>query len=850
MVMWVTILCLLLQSAPPARGLGYTALAEMGPVDLEMVQLQEGLEAQLQMDSAVQLETHAMEGARLLGTAISTSEEAATAREVENEREAVAVVQGVMEETGGGFLMRGSQIFVSGTLRPRMKISEEPSPTVRKIRAQLGDSIQQKRRTRPAVGDPAIEHHLRALAGAISGMPMHKLTGTSVEVAVSEGDTRELRPKAKFLRHGPLNQHGPKTEAQHLLEESAVMLDVGYDDLFLGESEGKGTEVNTQPKMSPPVKEDVEESEKKILNDIEREEDDLELKKEKLANQTSVRFKDSPGIKRFKNNATNLSADWDRQFYLKKNDTNLALASKKPEVELKLPKMNITADMKDFVELSVAGQRLTGSLNWGMRRGAAKNFEVNPKVTIKRVNRRPVKNIKSLDFVSTSETMSTVFITGNSISRMDMVSSRGKVVKVAGKESEKGNRDGVGFRARFNAPKDVATFEDPQTPDRWMAVVADDKNDNLRLVDKIPKFNIGNEGVVTTVLGERMLKEPKKVVVLAANPKDQKESEIYTFVICGRRTIVRVENILKRTRSALPDSPYADENEKKMTNESNTVVAMNNQPTVHILSETDFDHLEGLAAVEVKEGTGKRWLLFATDRAFNAVYRLEHIMRGEQRAVIAKIGKINHPGELAVAGRGMTWFALISDYREGQSRVSRMDNIMDGEGLATVSTLTLVNRGNVSQNETVRNVIGDEIVKNQDLVSMSVPRSYTGQIYAVTSNQDLVKIDMSIPIQCKDARLLGSDTFQELGELADLGNTSPQSKPMYLYDWVAVSSRNLYDPYWTLVNYWYDGAPGSQHSVCGVATTTDSDPSIANAGDSDAESVPTYFCENQRCWPL
>ena len=85
-----------------------------------------------------------------------------------------------------------------------------------------------------------------------------------------------------------------------------------------------------------------------------------------------------------------------------------------------------------------------------------------------------------------------------------------------------------------------------------MAVVADTENDHLRLVRNLK----GAAGTVSTVLKEKMVVKPRRIAMAMANPTDSNNAgvrKMYAFVACGRRTVVRIENVLGRKRTTPPE---------------------------------------------------------------------------------------------------------------------------------------------------------------------------------------------------------------------------------------------------------------------------------------------------------
>jgi len=341
------------------------------------------------------------------------------------------------------------------------------------------------------------------------------------------------------------------------------------------------------------------------------------------------------------------------------------------------------------------------------------------------------------------------------------------------------------------------------------------------------------------------LVQPRRVAVIKADFHGINKPQIYTFVVCGRRTLIRVENILKRDRGMIPPTPYADEKEKNMTDASNKLILSGKMSTVHMLSEADFDHLDGLAAVTVQEGKGVRWLLYATDRAFKGIYRLEHILHGEQRAVVTKIARLEHAGDLVVLGSASSWFALVADNRDGQSRITRVDQIMDGESLARITPLPLDDAG--VDGGSPRSVIGAGALKGMSFVGLSGGADWGGQLFGSTrgDSSDIVQMDLTVPLQCKDEKLLSSEEFQELGELQDLGDVRTKDGPMYLYDWVAMGSKNETDSAWTMVNYWMQ-----DKSVCAVSTVTNARIINGTVSDEREPLIWAYYCDKKVCWPL
>merc|ERR1712196_708263 len=172
-----------------------------------------------------------------------------------------------------------------------------------------------------------------------------------------------------------------------------------------------------------------------------------------------------------------------------------------------------------------------------------------------------------------------------------------------------------------------------------------------------------------------------------------------------------------------------------------------------------------------------------------------------------KIARLEHAGDLVVLGSASSWFALVADNRDGQSRVTRVDQIMDGESLARITPLPLDDAG--VDGGSPRSVIGAGALKGMSFVGLSGGADWGGQLFGSTR-----------------------------GDSSDI-------LPMYLYDWVAMGSKNETDSAWTMVNYWMQ-----DKSVCAVSTVTNARIINGTVSDEREPLIWAYYCDKKVCWPL
>lgn len=831
---------------------------------LEMMQLEAGTDEIERL--AVQVNSHAdaLEGMRALAAVTSTSAEKDMADVVQAEVESVQEASGVMDQTGHGFLLKEKHIYVSGTLRPHYSNLE---------------GGQERRQTSAVVlkeskdNEPSTGHHLAAFADTFGGRKPNKTA------AHSKSSMREGSESSVTVSDQSSSAVGPQTELQALLQESLVMLEYSEHEKDTKQEAPSPAEAEEKPKNSQitsssqhnsrsvqaenwsednddsdewvlgdgnqddtgtdgakapkEVTQEIEGIEKKENEALEKDEAALDKLQEATNKETAVPFEETKAGKGFHPNAKKLVDQWDTA-YTMKNVTVGPVASGKPAKydQLNVVSMNITKNISDFISDSVAGEKAGVPLTWGVRRGAAKNFNTSPKLRIKKL--ADISGIKRVDAFSVNDKSMGVVLHGNALSKFDV--SSGSVVAMAG-STKSGAADGAGTSSTFNKPQDVSVFEDPKEQGSWFAVVADTENDNLRLVKNIASGDVQ----VTTVLKEKMIVKPRRIAALMAAPTDIRNAgvkKIYVFVACGQRTIVRIENVLGRKRTEEPQSAYQVEAQKLLDKKDKELWNMDNNATLHILSETDFEGITGIAAVSVRDGKATRELVFVSCGSFKAIYRMEHVLHGERRAKVVKMVAIEHPGDLIVLGYGATWFALVTDKRQGHNVLRRVDGILDGEELGRVSS---VPGGDKASSKSVE---GGELLKSQGILGLAGGLEWTGNLLGTAQGPKgsfVFHMDLTVPLQCKERTLLGSAEFQELGEMQDLGDVKVSDKAMYLYDFVAKSLREKKETEWTVVNYFAEG-----NQVCAVATAGNSRHNTT----AEPELLVPYFCKTGTCWPL
>jgi len=798
------------------------------PMRLELVQLGEGSEAIAQMAAEVNAHADAVEGVKILAQVSSGAAEREAAAEADTETEHVEASTGIMDATGHGFLLKDEHVYVSGSLRPRIsKLAgsqqRQQSSEVVLRESQLDETAPHHQLAAFAdwFGSQVTRSHRRKLANEPAASKIIRATD---DVAEPNSHTLHQETNAPSI--------GPVTEVQALLQESLMMLqfsvedhearspsETGNDESMLGEAGDDG-----DTKMNKKVEEQVKAVKKKEDGIVSAEEDKLEKEKAATDKAAGVKFKDTPNAKLYRSTGPKMAKKWD-EAYTKPNVTIPPVASVPPEEKLQLVAVNISANMSEFVSDKVPGEKEGELLSWGVRRGAAKNFPVTPKLKMSKL--APLKDARGMDSFSIDGKHVGLVLHGNALSRVD-----GKPKVIAGSAAA-GDTDGIGKKAKFNNPEDVAVFEDPEKKQSWMAIVADTGNDNLRVIHKLS----GGDSKVTTALKQKMLLKPRRVAVLKSDPLEKNDTvKVIAFVVCGRRTIVRVENILGKNVTNGKKQAYETDKQAHITEKDNQIALMGNQPTVHIMSETDFEHISSIAAVSVQYGTNTRKLLFVADQSFKAVYRMDQIMYGELRANVAKMALVEHPGHLVVLGVSSTWFMLVADSRPETSTVQRVDNILDGENSAQVSSFPLHGGSNP------KSVVGSEILKGHSFASLTGGSEWKGQLFGTLkgSSSSIVRLDLSVPLSCKEKTLLGSTMFQQLGELQDLGDVQTSDGAMYLYDWVAMSARKESSE-WRVVNYFADSK-----QVCAVSVSGNSNRNSTTA----AELLVPYYCESKYCWPL
>lgn len=573
--------------------------------------------------------------------------------------------------------------------------------------------------------------------------------------------------------------------------------------------------MKARQKAKAAVKETKREEKKKLEAFEKKEEAEIKteikvLKKKVLEDEElqAQDFSDTKDSEEFKQNATQLLADWDK--------------ANEPEPPPPEPDFVLTGSKKqgstgNETELGDISTKKVKPVSWRVKIGMMKNFAPNPRAVTRTV--ASVSDMHALDVAriqSAGAVRDVGFVLhGHQLSRVDLKS--GKIKHVAG--STPGFADGIGSAVKFDEPNDVAAFTDPLHPDQWMVLVADKKNDQLRLVrDPLGK------GKTTVVLEKAMVEDPRRVAVVTSrqNTPDMISSsarKVFAFVICGKHTLVRVENILGRRKIKAEALAYESAWETKMRKRDAEIYNENGKATVHMIS-SKFMHLSDIAIAKEEADGGERIVAFLLDSKAGLVFRLDQIIEGERKAHITEVG--NAPAKsgpmLAInSAGGASWFNIIGQPGKNQT-LHRMDEVIEGkEEGQTGALFTLAQKGR--------------------LKGLAAMAKWGGHVYATVDtgkgSSELIDVDLSQDIVCKDKTLMGSSEFNELGELESLGLVQRVTKPLRLRSWVASSKVTGNETNWSVIAY-----HANQGRVCGVSTTVSTDGGVFG-----------YFCQGGTCFP-
>ena len=490
------------------------------------------------------------------------------------------------------------------------------------------------------------------------------------------------------------------------------------------------------------------------------------------------------------------------------------------------------------------------SVAWPVKVGLIKNFPVNQQMVQKTIATVPdmhavaVANIK----VGTKVKNVAFVVHGHRISRVNL--DNGQIDPLAG-STDRGFANGVGTVSRFNDPRDVAIFRDPKNRDEWMLLVADSNNDQLRLVrDPLGKGN------VTTVLENATVEIPHKVAVVESrqNSPDQNATnarKIFAFLICGKRTVVRVENILGRRKVVAESRAYESDWDRKQRLSDKTIYNEDAKATVHLLS-SGFLHLTDIAVLKEEMAGSERIVAFVVDKEAGKLFRLERIIAGEQQARVVEVGSMhNDVGPFETIQAHNTWFGIAGQAGSNQF-IHRIDQISEGMQEGRTSLLqTLREAGQVRSLAVapsgwkgkfymiVDSKLSSKLPSAETLVDDEVDEST-----AIKSK--LIEVDTTLQLICKDKTMLGSSEFNELGELQNLGLVKQDSKALDLKEWVGMTPV-ANQTKWQVVLFRAD-----EGSVCGVGFTIahkGSQSSTPTIGSVESPEVFGYYCDKGACLP-
>lgn len=436
--------------------------------------------------------------------------------------------------------------------------------------------------------------------------------------------------------------------------------------------------------------------------------------------------------------------------------------------------------------------------------------------------------MQALDVFQLKQKQVAMVVHGNQLSRVDIKS--GHVSPVAGSPSV-GKADGTGANAQFNEPKDVAVFSDPKSPDTWMALVADSGNDQLRLV-KDPL----QTGQVSTVLEKAMVEAPRRVAVVESRQttpdmlSTNHKRKIFAFLICGKNTVVRVENILGRRNITSEVKAYESDWERKLRDRDKEIYNENTRATVHLIS-SKFMHLSDIAVAKQHIDGGERIVLFVVDQKAGLLLRLDNVIEGERRARVVEIGDAgSHVGTFLSVQSGKSWFGISGgsipekegeDVKKGgiTQHIYRVDQVIEGSKEGVRSSL-------------------HSLKQDGRMVSIAAMANWGGKVYFIVDSlkgeTSLFELDMSHPLICKDQTMMGSTEFNELGELENLGLVQVETKDVALRSWVGMAPLKSDKVDWRVVAFRAD-----EGRVCGISTMMQ-DPSA---------SVFGYHCSKGICAP-
>lgn len=546
---------------------------------------------------------------------------------------------------------------------------------------------------------------------------------------------------------------------------------------------------------------------KKKLKDFDRKEkaeekkglkvlDEQKFQDEKLQSED---FSDDKDSKQYKTDGTQMVKAWDK--------------ANQPEKEPEADDMAMRGTPASINATEVAPVK---PVSWRVKIGMVKNFGSSPRAVDRKIV--SLKDMHALDVArieSSAGVKDVAFLLhGHQLSRADL--KTGQVKHVAG--SSEGLADGSGDAVKFANPSDVAVFADPKFPDQWMVLVADSQNDQLRLV----RDPLG-AGKTTTVLEQAMVEDPRRVAVVESRQSSPDQiatnaRKVFAFVICGKGTVVRVENILGRRKVTTESRAYESKWEKELRLRDKQVFNENARATVHMIS-TKFMELSDISIAKEYVDGGERIVAFVVDSKAGLLFRLDQIIEGERQARITEIGRTKGRSFLAI-NSGSSWFGIAGQTGKAHQRLHRVDQVIEGKREGRSTDL-------------------HALKQTGTLKALGAMSDWKGKVYAVvdsgSGDSSLMEVDMSQDLVCKDKTLMGSSEFNELGELESLGLVKQTTKPIRLRAWVAaapVGGNNQTS--WRIITF-----HSSKGRVCGVSST---------AGDPKA-SVFAYFCEAGTCAP-
>jgi len=743
-------------------------------------------------------------------------------------------------------------VYISGSIAPPAEIKGKQVPKPRQqetVKERLKESL------------PTVHHRWAAFKDVYGtdGLPDY-LVGDVPAPKVSHSVPKHATSVSPRI--------GPQTEAQFLMQESLMLLQFDVDNevkpssaqsdvgtpshLTAEESEGKETsdeddaELDLMESMNDLMESEDQQDGKAAIDKLidakikqETKQEDAKMRKAQdefakdqaqVRKTTAKRFRSLPETEKYRVNGSKLVGLWDMLTKLP-NDTSVpTVTSEAPRWSLQRPALNSTQNSTNKgnssqPELGAAASEGKAALSWGARKGIAKNFALAARV--KTTKAASLKDVRRMDVIISKNKHFVLVLHGNTLSKIAV--DAGNAVTVVAGAAASGKANGAGAAARFNNPKDVTAFEDPKKKGSWFAVVADCDNDNLRLVTGA----LSASSTVKTVLKDKMILKPRRVASLVANPSDSRSAgvrKVYVFVVAGRRTIMRIENVLGRKRTGKGKTAYQNTKVATMNKKDKEIWNNLQQPSVHIISE-DFEYISAIATVSYVRDGGTRWMLFVSDKNMGGIFRMEQVLHGERRARMVPVAKVKQPSDLIVVGVDSSWFALVSQHNN--NTLHRVDKIVEGKDMGRVSSL--IQTSGTKKVEGIAPIIGADLLRNQHVAGLASGQTWNGKLFASLTGKssDVLMLDLSIPLTCKDQTLMASEEFQELGELQDLGETKTNQGKMYLYNFVAMTVHTKGQP-WRVVNYSPDGT-----SICGISTV----------GQSAAEGIVPYFCHRGACWP-